>query len=216
MRTTTTSEQIHDLAMAERDRLVATLSPLPAQLWDTPSLCAGWSVRDLTAHLLMPYELSVLPLLGQLARRRFRFAQVADEWARRDRRSPEQLLAALNSIDGKRFGAPGVPQVAGLSHLVTHGPDLFRPLGIGHAIEPTAGTIVLDELVSRGRGSLPDGILEGRRFTATDLDWSHGTGEQVSGLAAALIPTLLGRDAALAELTGDGVPGVRHLISNTA
>lgn len=208
-----TAAEIQDLTMAERDRLVATLGSLADEAWGAPSLCAGWTVRDLTAHLLMPYELSALSLLGGLARTRFRFDQLADEWARRDSRSPEQLLTALGGIDGRRFGARGVPQIAGLSHLVTHAADVYRPLGIDHVIEPEVATIALDELVGRGRRSLPDGLLEGRRFTATDVEWSHGAGEQVAGPAAALIPTLLGRDVALGELTGPGVPGVAELIA---
>lgn len=210
---TMTEVEIHDLTMAERDRLVATLGSLTDEAWGAPSLCRGWTVRDLTAHLLMPYEMSPLSLVGGLARTRLRFSQVADEWARHDSRSPEQLLAALGAIDDKRFGARGVPQVAGLSHLVTHAADAYRPLGIAHVIEPTVATIALDELVGRGRRSLPKGLLEGRRFTATDLEWSHGVGEEVAGPAAALIPTLLGRDAALGELTGPGVPGVAELIA---
>ncbi|MFY1594741.1 maleylpyruvate isomerase family mycothiol-dependent enzyme [Micromonospora sp. WMMD737] len=203
-----TREEVQDLTMVERDRLVADLSSLADEAWQTASLCSGWTVRDLTAHLLMPYEISALSLLGQLARARFRFDRVADEWARRDPRTPDQLLTALNSIDGKRFGTPGVSQAAGLSHLVAHKADLYRPLGLDHVVGPTVGVIVLNELVGRGRGSLPDGILDGRRFTASDLDWSYGTGEQVAGPASALITTLLGRDAALGELSGPGVPGV--------
>lgn len=207
-----TTAEIHDLTMTERDRLVTTLGSLPDEAWAVPSLCRGWTVRDLTAHLLMPYEMSAPSLLGGLARRRFRFDEVADEWARHDSRSPGQLLTALGAIDGKRFGAPGVPQVAGLCHLVTHAADVYRPLSIDHVIEPTVAAITLDELVGRGRRSLPEGILEGRRFTATDLGWSHGAGDQVAGPAAALIPTLLGRDAALGELVGAGVPGVAELL----
>lgn len=207
-----TADELRELTMAERDRLVAGLGGLTDEAWRTASLCKGWTVRDLTAHLLMPYEASALRLLGRLARARFRFDRVADEWARRDPRTPDQLLAGLRAIDGKRFGARGVPQVAGLSHLVTHGADLFRPLGLAHVVGPDVGVIVLDELVGRGRRSLPDGILEGRRFTATDFGWSYGTGEEVAGPGSALITTLLGRDAALGELSGPGVPSVVEVV----
>lgn len=199
---------IHELAMAERDRLVTALTHIPEVDWQTPSLCAGWTVRDTVAHLLMPYDLSIKGLLVGLVRSKLRFDRFADTWARQDNRTPDQLLTALNTIDDSRFGGSGVPKVAGLSHLVSHGGDIYRPLGIDHVVDNDAAHIVLDELVGRGRRSLPTGILEARRFRATDIDWSHGAGATVSGSAAALIVTLLGRDVALPELNGDGVSGL--------
>lgn len=44
---------------AERDQLVTQLRDLTEPQWATPSLCGGWTVRDVAAHLLMPYELSL-------------------------------------------------------------------------------------------------------------------------------------------------------------
>lgn len=194
--------------MAERDRLVMALADIPEADWHTPSMCAGWTVRDTVAHLLMPYELSIKGLLAGMVRSKLRFDRFGDSWARQDSRAPDRLLAALNTIDDRRFGGPGVPKVAGLSHLVSHGGDIYRPLGVDHVVDDVAARITLEELVGRGRRSLPTGILDARRFRATDIDWSHGAGPEVSGPAAALIITLLGRDAALHELHGDGVSGL--------
>lgn len=198
----------HELAMVERDRLVTALADIPKAAWRTPSLCAGWSVRDTVAHLLMPYELSIKGLLAGLVRSKLRFDRFADSWVRQDSRTPDQLLNGLNTIDDRRFGGPGVPKVAGLSHLVSHGGDIYRPLGIDHVVDDVAARIVLDELVGRGRRSLSTGILDARCFRGTDIDWSHGAGATVSGPAAALIVTLLGRDAALHQLNGDGLSGL--------
>jgi mycothiol maleylpyruvate isomerase-like protein len=52
----------------ERARLLTVLEGLDDAGWRTPSLCAGWSVRDLAVHLLMPYELSMPRFLVLLAR----------------------------------------------------------------------------------------------------------------------------------------------------
>lgn len=44
--------EIWDLVRPERQALVRDLKTLPAaEAWDTPSLCAGWSVRDVVAHM---------------------------------------------------------------------------------------------------------------------------------------------------------------------
>jgi hypothetical protein len=46
-------------------------------------------------------------------------------------------------------------------------------------------------------------------FSATDTDWRHGEGPEVSGPATALLTTIAGRTAALPELAGDGVAEMR-------
>ena len=45
---------------------------------------------------------------------------------------------------------------------------------------------------------------------ATDTDWQHGTGPEVSGPAVALLLAVTGRKATLDDLTGDGVPALRE------
>ena len=41
---------VKELARAERTQLATLLHSLTPQQWQTPSLCAGWSVRDVVAH----------------------------------------------------------------------------------------------------------------------------------------------------------------------
>ncbi len=40
------------LARAEREDLLDLLGGLTPAQWRAPSLCAGWSVRDVVAHVL--------------------------------------------------------------------------------------------------------------------------------------------------------------------
>ena len=46
----------------------------------------------------------------------------------------------------------------------------------------------------------------GLRLVAADLDWSHGSGPEVTGTGEALLMVIAGRPAALAELGGSGAP----------
>jgi len=41
---------VRALAYAERETFAGLLERLTAQQWDAPSLCAGWTVRDVAAH----------------------------------------------------------------------------------------------------------------------------------------------------------------------
>ncbi len=192
----------------ERARLLAVLEGLDDAGWRTPSLCAGWTVRDLVVHLLMPYELSVPRFLVLMARSGFRFDRAADRWARRDRRSPADVVAALRATEHRTFEAgPGAPAEAPLSHLVIHAQDVYQPLGVPSPTDPDDAGIVLAQLT--GRRALAPRLLDGLAFTATDTDWRHGSGLPVSGPATALLTTLAGRPAALGDLTGDGVAHVR-------
>jgi uncharacterized protein (TIGR03083 family) len=205
---TGTSDDVDLRVRREWERLLAVLEGLDDAGWRTPSLCTGWTVRDLVVHLLMPYELSVPRFLALMARSGFRFDRAADRWARTDGRSPADVVSALRDTEHRTFEAgPGAPAEAPLSHLVIHAEDIYRPLGVPSPTDPEDAGIALGQLI--GRRALTPALLDGLAFTATDTDWRHGTGATVSGPATALLTTLAGRPAALDELTGDGVPEVR-------
>jgi len=58
---------------ANRRCAADVLAGLSAQEWQTPTLCAGWSVRVLAGHLLMPLEIGVGRVCWQLVRERGSF-----------------------------------------------------------------------------------------------------------------------------------------------
>ena len=212
---TGTSDDVDLRVLRERERLLAVLEGLDDAGWRTPSLCTGWTVRDLVVHLLMPYELSVPRFLALMARSGFRFDRAADRWARTDDRSPADVVSALRDTEHRTFEAgPGAPAEAPLSHLVIHAEDVYRPLGVPSPTDPEDAGIALGQLI--GRRALAPALLDGLAFTATDTDWRHGTGATVSGPATALLTTLAGRPAALDELSGDGVPEVRARLRTAA
>jgi len=189
----------------ERARLLETLEGLTEDQWARPSLCDGWSIRNLVVHLLMPYEVSTPRFLLMMLRARFTFDRAADRWARADPRPPSQVLVALRDTEHRRFGVPGAQAAAPLNHLVIHAQDVYQPLGVPSPTDPDTAAIVLDELMTpRARRALAPGLLDGLAFRATDTDWRHGSGAEVSGPAAALVTTIAGRSAALSELDGDG------------
>lgn len=201
----------------ERSRLLGVLEALDGDQWRSPSLCAGWSVRELVVHLLMPYELSTARFLALMLRSRFDFDRAADRWATRDRRTPPQVLTALRHTAHRKFNVPGAPPEAPLSHLVIHAQDLYRPLGVASPTDPRSAAIALQELTGpRGRTALTPGLLEGLAFLATDIDWRHGAGQPVTGPAVALLSTIAGRGQAVSELSGPGVPTLSKRLQGTS
>lgn len=201
---------IATLLDAENENLVAALDDLDHAQWNGPSLCAGWSIRDVVLHLLMPYELSLPRFMLKMAAARFDFDRLAYRWATEDARSPAEASSALRGTPQQLFGVPGAPPEAPLSHVVIHAEDIYRPLGLRRGPSPASAIIVLDQQTGpRFRRSLPARLLDGLAYTAADADWTFGEGLDVTGSASALITTFAGRAAALDELSGSGAPEVR-------
>src|SRR2546428_13396367 len=61
---------------SERKALMADLDGLTEQQWDSPSLCAGWSVRDVVAHMTAAAKITPPKFLGSLIASGFRFEGV--------------------------------------------------------------------------------------------------------------------------------------------
>jgi uncharacterized protein (TIGR03083 family) len=183
----------------EREALVSTLRTLTTEQWDAQSLCEGWTVRHVVAHLVMlDRYASFLGLrfaLG-LARSGLRFNKLMDTDARRYSRSrtDDDLLDALASTAQERRPVLHVhphPAVA-LAELVIHGQDVRRPLGIPAAFPPAHLIATLDLLLSFGAFLAPK-RPRGLRLEATDVAWARGRGRTVRAPAEELIMGLAGR-----------------------
>src|ERR1700732_887491 len=87
---------LRDAIATERRELAKILGDLPAQSWDLPTLCAGWRVREVVAHVTMPFRYSTARFLRELLKSRGDFDRMADRCARRDgQASPHELVAGL-------------------------------------------------------------------------------------------------------------------------
>jgi uncharacterized protein (TIGR03083 family) len=187
---TTVSEQV----AAELSELADLLAILPSAAWDAPSLCSGWRVREVVAHLTLPMHASAPVVILGLLRARLRWEVLADRRARLDaRRTPEQLLAALREPRMQAWTPPGGGPTGALIHAVIHGLDITEALNLDRR-PPTARTrIVLDGLTEPRSLSHFGVALEGLRLQAEDLDWSYGTGRVISAPAVDLALILSGR-----------------------
>lgn len=57
--------------------------------------------------------------------------------------------------------------------------------------------------------------MDGLRWTATDVDWTCGSGPEVTGPAEALVLLASGRPAPLDEVSGDGRAALETRLTRT-
>ena len=204
--TTTTSKPnaLRDAIAAERRELADVLAGLPPQEWDTPSLCAGWRVREVVAHMTMPFRFSMTQFGEEMATSGGDFTAMSDRVARRDAAamSPAELTAALRDNAQHPWQPPGGAPEAPLTHDVIHGLDFTVPLGIGQRVPGDRLRLVLDSVTSPKALRHFAVDLTGVRLVADDADWSFGAGEQLSGAGQDLVLLIAGRRLPAGALRG--------------
>jgi uncharacterized protein (TIGR03083 family) len=193
------------LIHAERRALLNDVAGLSDEQWNTPSLCARWTVRDTLAHLTSAAKMTQGRYIRAWVGAGFRFNAMNEAGIAAQRGSTAaDTVAAFKSQLTATTHPPG-PLQAMVSEAVLHGEDIRRPLGIMHAYAPEA-LVVVGNFVTGGIGFLgAKRRSKGLRLTASDAEWTHGDGPGVSGPFASILIALTGRRAGLADLRGEGV-----------
>lgn len=164
---------------AERERLAGLFGDLTPEQWDAASLCDGWRVREVVAHMTMPFRTKPLKVMGGLVRARFSFDRYADRDARSAAAamSEAELVGLLRRNIDHPWQPPGGGQAGALSHDVIHGLDVTEPLGLP---SPPAERLALVLGSTRPRQLKYFGVdLGGTRLTASDSGVSIGDGPNV-------------------------------------
>jgi uncharacterized protein (TIGR03083 family) len=200
------------LVFEERQDILAFLRSLTSDQWGMPSLCTGWRIKDVAAHLLVDEPVQagmarrVLPLL---ARQRFSPDRVNSAWiARNHPRAPGSIIESFQQDSLRAVGVIGHllgPAVA-LRALVIHHQDMRRPLRIERVVPSDRLVAALDALAT-WKGSVSVGSRSraaGLHLRALDVGWSHGDGPAVFGPGEAIVMALAGRSVALEDLEGEG------------
>jgi uncharacterized protein (TIGR03083 family) len=189
---------------AERKALAATIEELTTEQWDSPSLCAGWTVGLLAAHVLAGAEQTPGRFLGGMVTTGFRFNALMEREARSRAQLPRQQIVDRLRQRTTTTNHPPAPVMAMLGEVVVHGEDIRRPAGLPGTVADDAANACLQMYT---RASFPVGgkkRIGGLRLVATDTGWSYGVGAEVSGPALSLLLAMTGRPAGLDDLSGDG------------
>jgi uncharacterized protein (TIGR03083 family) len=188
---------------AERHAFGDVLEGLPESDWSAPSLCSGWRVREVVAHMTMPFRYAAPRFIAEMVRSRGNFARMADRVAHRDAQAPiGTLLDGWRTNENNPWKPPGGGLKGALTHDVVHGLDITIPLGIEHPVSDQALRVVLDHATTPLSLKHFGLDVTGIRLEADDLEWTFGDGEPVRGRARHLLMVLMDRRLPAELLSG--------------
>jgi uncharacterized protein (TIGR03083 family) len=194
-----------DGLFVERRHLLPLLETLTPDQWNGPTLCEGWRVREVVAHLTYSWSNTVLGLPTWLRHRNdidLAFSRYAQQRAKAD---VGVLLRRYRNAAGSDYQAPKVaPEVLWCDNVI-HGLDIRRPFGLRY---PGSAHTLARAAESLTRMTWPSRTAcraEGLRFVATDVDWRVGAGPEVVGPIEDVLLAIAGRSVGDSALDGEGV-----------
>jgi uncharacterized protein (TIGR03083 family) len=199
-------DQVWQVIDRQRLSLAGLLERLSADEWRQPSLCTGWTVRDVAAHLTLQ-QLGLGDAIGMMARWSGSLDRtIHDAACRRAAQPTEHLIARIRGMAGSRRHNIGTTHFESLTDILVHGQDIAIPLGRHHDMPPQAAAVAASRVLSmHWPRPLPAARkVAGFRLTATDISWSAGEGPEVKAPMAAILLVCAGRLAVLPQLSGEG------------
>ncbi|MEV0682749.1 maleylpyruvate isomerase family mycothiol-dependent enzyme [Nocardia sp. NPDC050378] len=190
----------------QRRAIAGLLAELtPAEL-DAPSLCAGWRVRDVAAHVaLAPQPPGPLAMLREAARAHGSFHRLNHDLAVRYADTTPDLATALTSLADSR----DLPVVTNHRNIhfdvIVHAQDIARPLARTIEIDAQACVVAAQRVWTMGWPFWARRRLRGVSLVADDSAWAVGSGPEIRGSTLDLLLLLTGRPSVLPALTGAGV-----------
>jgi uncharacterized protein (TIGR03083 family) len=198
---------------AERTELGELADSLTPDQWEKPSLCTAWKVRDVVAHVNQGARLTTGAAIGLTVKHGFRIDTMLRKEAVKEGAAPtDELRKGIRESVGKRTTPPGAKPDDMLADLVIHQQDIRRALGTPRTIPADTLRKLLDRMAGSKTFLRGDKRAGGLTLRATDLDWQHGEGPEVSGPGEAILMAISGRPAAVAELSGPGLATLKERI----
>jgi uncharacterized protein (TIGR03083 family) len=188
-------DQVWRAIDAQRQRLVRLLRELTDEQWRTPSLCAGWTVRDVAAHLT--FARSTLPqLLTEFVRHPGPLNRSGrDSAIRRARQPTDQLIARIEAMVGSQRHITVVTPKETLIDILVHSQDVAIPLGRPFELDRDAAAFAATRAYEMGWPFWAKRRFKRYTLTATDADWSTGSGpEQLKAPIGTLLLAVTGRN----------------------
>ena len=194
-----------------RETLADFLQNLTPDEWNKPTLCAGWTVKDVAAHMLVIPTMSKGQVFRSFLSSGFNLDKMNAKLVQQltAQMSSAQIVASTRSSAASKTMPPGLKLPGVLTELVVHSFDIAD--GVAKPFEvPTADVVAcLDHLKNVQSVFKTKQRIAGLKLQATDAPWSTGTGPVVSGPAKQLLLAMAARRGALDQLTGEGVATLR-------
>lgn len=190
---------------AERARLIADLDGVPQSGWDTPSLCVGWTVHDVLAHLLDTARTSRIGFARRMITSGFDFDGDNARGVVRNRRAdPAATLEDFRAASHLTL-TPLAPRATRLVEAFVHGEDIRRPLGVvaDYPLDRLAAALRYQAGAPLAMGGGRE-IVSGLRLVAIDHPMSIGDGDEVRGRTIDLLMATAGRSVGSDAFRGPG------------
>jgi uncharacterized protein (TIGR03083 family) len=193
----------------EREALAVDLQAIDEAAWATPSLCPGWTVRDVLAHITALARMTPAKFFQKLLASGFNPSRLqARDITVEKGSSVEETLARFRSVSASKNRLPGQDKTL-IGETLVHAEDIRRPLGIAHEYPLPALVTVADLYNGSNLIAGTKRRIAGLSLQATDIGWSTGSGPVVSGPMLSLLMAMAGRQASIADLEGEGVQTLR-------
>lgn len=192
---------VHD----ERQALIRDLESLTAEQWAQPSLCPGWDIHDVVAHLVDSAKTTRLGFLRRLIAAKFDFDKHNANGILRERAStPEATLTEFRHMH-TATKTPPAALATRLVEAIVHGEDIRRPLGLIGSYSSESIDVALHYQLKTG-ASIGGGKerAAGFRLQASDSSLEHGSGSEVRGTSLALLMAVSGRPVDKNDFSGEG------------
>ncbi|BCZ23244.1 maleylpyruvate isomerase family mycothiol-dependent enzyme [Mycobacterium senriense] len=191
----------------ERRRIACVLEGLDAAQLATPSLCRGWDVKTVAAHVISTATDGTLEFL-RLALRHRSMDRAIDELARRRAQLPAaEIVTGWRQCADSPISPPLFGPLDPLADVLVHSGDIRIPLGMPFEPDSYRAALAMDFLTGPWPfGFVPLGRLRGISLRASDICRVWGSGPEIRGPAAALMMTVTGRSALIPTLDGPGLP----------
>ncbi|MGV0811168.1 maleylpyruvate isomerase family mycothiol-dependent enzyme [Mycolicibacterium boenickei] len=157
----------------QRGQLADLLDTFDPDQWSTPSLCAGWTVREVAIHITQSHA-SLGEMLPAALKSGFRFDAMVRRAALDDPADPQAITARLRAMAGSRKRPPMTKEVDPLMDVLVHTQDICIPLGIHRSMPTDAAVAVAERLWHMKFPFAPQRDLPGYRFVATDAEFTVG------------------------------------------
>ena len=172
-----------------RDALGDYLAGLSADDWNRPSLCAGWTVKEAAAHMLVIPTVSKGQVFGSFLCSGFNLDKMNATFVKKipAALAPAETPAKTRASAGAQSMPPGLKRPGVLTELVVHSSDISEGVGTPFALPVEDYLAALDHLkgVQPVFGSKKR--IAGLTLRATDAQWSTGSGPAVEGPAQQLL-----------------------------
>lgn len=203
-------ERVFALVADERRSIAALVEGLDADQLATPSLCAGWDVKTVAAHLVSDFTDGFWGFLASGARHGNIDRGIDALARRRAMASATEIAEMLRHGADHRLSPPVTGPLSGLTDVLVHGADIRIPLGLPYQPDPQHVARVLDFLTSRTQlGFFPHRRLRGIELHAEDTGRTWGEGAAIAGPGVAVMLAVCGRTVAFCRLSGPGLPDLQ-------